>query len=367
MAPRPDWNLSMVRSREARQLLPKLPGLPEQVDWGDLRVGHLDTGFTEHPVFGDWATGHISLRVADGLNLREAGSDAHDPLNYEGNPGHGTRTCSIICGDAQPAIGGAPPESEVGVAPHLPVVPCRIVNSVVLTPERNRKAVAKGINHARTKGCQVISISLGIPTFLPTMTGGMGRAVDRAYEQGVIIAAAGGQIIDSVTYPGKYWRTIGVGGVTSERRIWFDYRDGRDMIDVWAPAARVLRADSVAGPGQVAMQPIEGADPGASALSSGSHSGGYGSGDGTSYATVHVAAAAAMWLRHRGDDIAHAYDEPWQRVEAFRRLLHTTAGPLGGAAPANRSGVLDIEQLLLADLPPAASLSKARPDRDKWA
>ncbi len=154
----------------------------------------------------------------------------------------------------------------------------------------------------------MISISLGIPTFLPTMTGGMGRAVDRAYEEGVIIAAAGGQIIDSVTYPGKYWRTIGVGGVTSERRIWFDYRDGRDMIDVWAPAARVLRADSVAGPGQVAMQPIEGADPGASALSSGSHSGSYGSGDGTSYATVHVAAAAAMWLRHRGDDIAHAYD-----------------------------------------------------------
>ena len=207
--------------------------------------------------------------------------------------------------------------------------------AVVLTPERSRKAVAKGINHARAKGCQVISISLGIPTFLPTMTGGMGRAVDRAYEEGVIIAAAGGQIIDSVTYPGKYWRTIGVGGVTSERRIWFDYRDGRDMIDVWAPAARVLRADSVAGPGQVAMPPIEGADPGASALSSGSHSGGYGAGDGTSYATVHVAAAAAMWLRHRGDDIAHAYNEKWQRVEAFRRLLHTTAGPLDGAAPAN--------------------------------
>ena len=49
MAPRPDWNLRMVRSREARALLPKLPGTLEQVDWRDLRVGHLDTGFTEKP------------------------------------------------------------------------------------------------------------------------------------------------------------------------------------------------------------------------------------------------------------------------------------------------------------------------------
>ena len=107
MAPRPDWNLRMVRSREARELLPKLPGAPEQVDWRDLRVGHLDTGFTEHPVFGDWATGAVWLRTADGLNLREGGSDAHDPLDYEGSPGHGTRTCSIVCGDAQPLPGEA--------------------------------------------------------------------------------------------------------------------------------------------------------------------------------------------------------------------------------------------------------------------
>jgi hypothetical protein len=96
----------MVRSREARALLPKLAGTPEQVDWRDVRVGHLDTGFTEHPVFGDWATGDVWIRTADGLNLREGGSDAHDPLDYEGNPGHGTRTCSIVCGDAQPLPGG---------------------------------------------------------------------------------------------------------------------------------------------------------------------------------------------------------------------------------------------------------------------
>ena len=367
MAPRPDWNLRMVRSRQGQKLLPHLPGPPERIDWRDLRVGHLDTGFTEHPVFGDWTTGEVWIRSGDGLNLREGGTDAHDPLNYEGNPGHGTRTCSLICGDARPLAGGPVPESEVGVAPRLPVVPCRIVNRVVLTPERNREAVAAGLEHARVKDCQVVSISLGIPFFPPNATGGMGRAVDRAYEDGMIIAAAGGQIIDSVTYPGKYGRTIGVGGVTWQRRIWFDYTAGKDQIDVWAPADGVQRADSIAPAGQVVMPAIEADDPGMFALSSGSHSGDYGTGAGTSYAVGHVAAAAAMWLLLRGDDIDRTYGEAWQRVEAFRRLLRTTARSINGAAPANGSGVLHIERLLLADLPAASGLKKAARDKDKWA
>jgi subtilisin family serine protease len=340
--------------------------MPERVDWRDLRVGHLDTGFTEHPVFGDWTTGAVWLRTADGLNLREGGSDAHDPLNYEGNPGHGTRTCSVVCGDAPPLPDGEPPQSEIGVAPRLPVVPCRIVNSVVLTPERNREAVAAGIKHVRAKRCQVISISLGTPFFPPNATGGMGRAVDKAYEEGAISVAAGGQVIDVVTYPGKYGRTIGVGGVTWQRRIWFDYEAGKEKIDVWAPAEGVLRADSIAAPGQAVMPPIEADDPGAFSLDPGSHAGSYGKGDGTSYATVHVAAAAAMWLLLRKDDIERTYGEAWQLVEAFRRLLRVTAGPINGKQPANRTGVLDIEKLLLAPLPPASGLQKAPPDKDQW-
>jgi endonuclease G len=199
------------------------------------------------------------------------------------------------------------------------------------------------------------------------MTGGMGRAVDKAYDDGAIIVAAGGQVIDSVTYPGKFGRTIGVGGVTWQRRIWFEYDAGKDMIDVWAPAEGVLRADSVAPAGQAVVPSIEADDPGAFSLSPGSHSGDYGKGDGTSYATVHVAAAAAMWLLLRGDDINRTYGEAWQRVEAFRRLLRTTAGAVNGTPPANRTGVLDIEGLLLADLPPAGGLHKAPRDGDKWA
>ena len=48
-------------------------------------------------MFGDLDTNAVWLRTADGLNLREGGVDAHDPLDYEGNPGHGTRTCTVVC------------------------------------------------------------------------------------------------------------------------------------------------------------------------------------------------------------------------------------------------------------------------------
>jgi hypothetical protein len=168
----------------------------------------------------------------------------------------------------------------------------------------------------------------------------MGRAVDKAYEEGAIIVAAGGQIIDSVTYPDKYSRTVGVGGVTWQRRIWFNYDAGQEMIDVWVPAEGVLRPDSIAAEAQAVMPPIEGDDPGAFSLSLDSHSGSYGKGEGTCYATVHVA-AAAMWLLLRHDDIERTYGEAWHRVEAFRRPLRATARQINRAPPANRTGVLE--------------------------
>ena len=96
MAPRQDWNLTMVRARQARRHLPKLGGSTELIDWGEIEVGHLDTGYTEHEAFGDWTNGAVWLRVDAGLNLREPNQKPLDPLNYEGNPGHSTRRPGLI-------------------------------------------------------------------------------------------------------------------------------------------------------------------------------------------------------------------------------------------------------------------------------
>lgn len=270
---------------------------------------------------------------------------------------------------------GGPVLSEIGVAPRLPVVPCRIVKSVVLLHEEDRAAVAAGIRHAVAKGCQIVSISLGIPAFAIWAKGGMGRAVDEAYEQGIIIVAAAGQVADRVCYPGKFTRCIGVAGVSHTGRIWFGYGAGEPWIDVWAPAKEVLRLDSIASNPASKTPPAEGDDPAAPGLGSGSdsdssHSGSSGLGTGTSYATVHVAAAAAMWLRLRGGDMAAAYGAPsWKWVEAFRWLLRrgdtTRATALSppengiGAVPTDGRGILDVRALLAAPLPAATDLTIA--------
>jgi hypothetical protein len=62
----PDWNLTLVQAPEAWAMLPRRNG---QVDWGGVRVAHLDTGFTEHPGFGyrqgetPWLLPELGLNV----------------------------------------------------------------------------------------------------------------------------------------------------------------------------------------------------------------------------------------------------------------------------------------------------------------
>jgi hypothetical protein len=129
--------------------------------------------------------------------------------------------------------------------------------------------------------------------------------------------------------------------------------------------ALIVHSQYVAGR---AREAVAGDDPGAFRDSgSGSTSGALGKGEGTSYATVHVAAAAAMWLRLHGLAIARTYREPWQRVEAFRSLVRATAQAIDGNEPANGSGILNIAALLSTDLPPPDRLRKRPADADKFA
>lgn len=329
------WNLEMVRAREACDLLrARRPGPDGQVDWGEIEVGHIDTGCTRHAVFGPWQGDRSGiLLVEDGVNFLERGQPPFDPLDYKGQPGHGTRTCGVLCGDL--------PGSFVGIAPGLPTIPYRAVCSVVVASKKARKRIAKAIYHAVDEnGVEVISISLGFPQMSLFAQRHLGEAVDHAYRNGVIVVAAGGQVIDRVTYPGKFSRSIGVGGISADRKAWYKYDEGsaRRSIDIWAPADDVLRANSKLDNGQV----VEAS---------------YKTGDGTSYATVHVAGAAAMWLAYHGDELDGAYPEPWQRVAAFRQLIGQTGRDLKGDYwPDNTKGILDIRALLKAGLPAAESL-----------
>ena len=328
------WNVQMVKGREAQDLLPRLPANPDVIDWGEIEIAQIDTGCTRHEAFGPWnADDSPVLNVTDGLNLCERGSAPFDPLDYDGTAGHGTRIQSVLCARL--------PGTFFGVAPGVPTIPYRAINHVVITSKSARKRIAEAIRHAvDINACEVISLSLGTPVLSLFSQRHMGQAVDHAYKNGVIVVGAGGQIVDRVTYPGKFSRTIGVGGVREDRTVWFEYEEGmaRRSIDIWAPADDIHRANSKLGNGTSLF-------------------GNYGVGDGTSYATAHVAAAAAMWLTFHRDRMDDAYPKPWQRIEAFRRLLADTSTDITGDYwPDTSKGILNIEGLLKAPLPDKSDL-----------
>ena len=344
------WNQKMVRAPEALAMMPRIPSVDDEIDWRGFDVADLDTGCTRHSVYGPWQGDDSPImQAARGQNLVEAGRLPFDPMDYKGFPGHGTRTQSVLC--------GALPGKLMGTAPGLPTVPYRVTNSVVITSLRTQKRMAAAIQHAvDTARCEVVSISLGTP-LLSAFNNPLGEAVDHAYERGVIVVGAGGQVIDRVTYPGKFFRSIGVGGVLPDRTVYMEYapadpdgNDTGDFIDVWAPADPIWRANSELIEGEVREAP-------------------YGTGDGTSYSAVQVAAAASMWLAFHGPQvIAEAYKKPWQRIEAFRKLLKATHSKVEGKyRPRNGTGILDIAALLQAKLPAAKDLKQEkRLSAEQW-
>ncbi len=259
------------------------------------------------------------------------------------SPGHGTRTASVIC--------GYEPGKYKGVAPGLPVIPYRAVNGVDLTSHRVKR-VAQSLSHAvQHRLCEVVSISLGCLTH----TTALGKAVNLAYDNGTIVVAAAGQPNKHIVFPARYGHSIAVGGVTERDTVYHRYADGQSKyVDVWAPADPVPVASSslnMDGDGGFAHT--------------------YLTADGTSYATAHVAGAAAMWLSYHYGILDEMYSEGWQRVEAFRTLLRESAAPKDSsnqplqppqtqdsASDSDAVGTLDIEALLNADLPLSSELQK---------
>ncbi|UUX48787.1 S8 family peptidase [Nisaea acidiphila] len=355
---RKDWNTKFVRSAAAwAPLLEDTAG--DDFDYGDVRIGHVDTGYVEHSVFGSWnnqgASEHIL--VDQGLNAVDPDREVRptDPVDGGLNPGHGTRIGSVMY--------GFDPDVLVGIAPRVPVVPYRAVTSVALITAETIGQVADSINHAVEQSfCSVINMSLGArPVFNPfgafrRAMRKLGKACDNAYENGVIVVGAlGNNVHSKATYPGKYWRSICAAGLEPEFEgdrltaveMWKPQPEPLDAvdyqhIDVWAPAESIFRAHPKRRSGDVQDDYYPLPD-----------------GNGSSYAAATVSGAAAVWLARRARDIEAAYppDDAWMVVEAFRSLLKTTHQGLPSDSHANNeAGMLDMKALVEADLPDAGTL-----------
>lgn len=322
-----DWHLATIRAPQAWQML----GGPGGIDWAGVRVGHIDTGYTRHPVFGFGATPWILEDLGQTFFAGETEMDdpgpggGVDPIAFSMD-GHGTRTASTICGHAPGASGGA----FFGVAPKVPLVPVRIANHVGINHAQQQFAAA--VRHlVDVAGVQVISLSMGLlPIFISKA---LRSALNHAYDAGVIVVCAAGNVVQNVVAPACLSRTLAIAGVTAELAPWGGSAHGPE-VDISGPAEGIRRAE----------------------MGKNGKPGYAGGGDGTSYATAMTAGAAALWLARHRAALGSQYPQAWQRVEGFKAALRaSTQVPAIWQPGSFGTGVLDVHRLLQEALPPAAA------------
>lgn len=131
-----DWHLALTRVPQAWALL----GGPDQIDWTGVRVGHIDTGYTEHPALGFPGASWVRTDLARSFvpdPVGEQGSVLAPELgngrdNLDGfNAGHGTRIGATISGHAPPAARSTASHPR-----------CRWCRCASPTPSRSRRANA---------------------------------------------------------------------------------------------------------------------------------------------------------------------------------------------------------------------------------
>lgn len=326
----PAWSLDAqhMAVEAARKLVPPPGGkaLGEGV-----RICHPDSGWTDHV---DLDSGRIDRSFT--LNLMEGGSDARDPLGYSGNPGHGTKTGSVLISDGGFDANGntTAPGRIDGLAPKATLVPIRTFNSVIRVLDSN---TARAVRHATKAQCDVISMSLGGRAFF-----GLERAINDAVRRDIIVVNAAGNCIGMVVAPASYDNAIAVGATNADNKPWKGSSKGR-AVDISAPGEDVYVADAVAGATGIESSP----------------------GNGTSFATAAVAGAAASWIAFHGRDRIKAAQGSLTRRDLFVQAMQASArAPQGWDAQRYGTGILNVEKLLRQPLGTPRTQLRAPPKDD---
>jgi serine protease len=301
------WALASIRAKAAWALSPAMGA--------GILIGQPDTGVATHP---EIEAGALALDKAK--NILEGGTDPSDPLSPSmANPGHGTATSSVVISRQAGTLAGS--------APGARLAPIRCIDDVKIF---NGIPVAAAIAHARSVGCDIVTMSLG-----GIQSSSLAAAIADAVGHGMIVLAAAGNCVGWVVYPASDPNVIAVAGSNIDDKRWKGSSFGT-KIDVAAPAENVYVARRQPGDGGVAA--IEG-------------------GQGTSYAVALTAGVAALWLAHHGRGAVRA-EAQGRRInvqELFRAALrHSARRPTGMDPIEFGAGIVDAEALLklrLTDIP----------------
>lgn len=176
--------------------------------------------------------------------------------------------------------------------------------------------VAAGIRYARLQGAQVISMSFGWNAWSPAV---INPAIQEAHNAGMVLCVAthNQNTLNGITYPATNPLVIAVGASDqADNRKSPSSPDGEGwgsnygpQMSVVAPGVRIPSTDRL----------------GSAGYTGGAYTGTF---NGTSAATPHVAALAAL-IRSRNSSLSNV---------AVRRIIETTAAKVGTVAYANVSG-----------------------------
>jgi serine protease len=251
-----------------------------------------------------------------------------DILNNDTHPndddGHGTHVAGTISQTTNNNIGVA------GLAYECSLMPVKILDS---TGSGTSYTLSEGLTWAQENGAQVINMSLGFD--VGTNPGKVVKdAIEKAYAAGIIMVAAAGNEGDTygytggIDYPAAYPQVVSVGAIRFDKRRAYYSNYGNGLICV-APGGD-LRVD----------QNNDGYGDGILQQTFSNHNYGifkFYFFEGTSMATPHVSAAAALFKSRRGGG-----------PDAFISALHETCQDIGtsGYDPEYGYGIIDLVKII---------------------
>jgi serine protease AprX len=317
-----------------------------------VTVAVIDTGVA--PVEGLDGAG----KVVNGPDLSY--ESQRDGTRYLDGFGHGTHMAGIIAGrDDKLKLDKkkVDPKYFAGVAPEAGILNMKVatgdggtdVTSVIA-------AIDWVVQHRQDRGMnvRVISLSYGTSSTQGADTDPLARAVENAWEHGIVVVASAGNdglASSSLLMPAVDPYVIAVGAVdhlgtaSTSDDVVADFTNGGDATrrpDLVAPGKSVV---SLRVPGSYVDQlHPEGRIPGDKDER-------FLRGSGTSQATAVVSGAVALLLQQR----------PELTPDQVKAILRESADPLAGAQPAQGSGVLDVDGALDTRTPDAGAVAQTWP------